>query len=390
MQYHERYLLLKEHFSLSETEIRIDELSTIIHNFRFDSLFPAIASAKAEGIPGNLFPDLTSQRLPENESFIYPVFIAGNSAESKEVILLLHGLNERVWTKYLAWAQYLSEQTGQPVVLFPLAFHMNRSPESWNDPRRMSGVSAARKAVCHDLVDSTYVNAALSVRLEHSPEQFFISGLQSYQDVVRMVSMIGEGRHPMLPLARQVNIFSYSIGAFLAALLFMDNPGGLFERSKLSLFCGGATFDRMNGVSRLILDSRAFQKLQSAAAPGNFRLLKKLLHDHRWPGFRHFWHTLKNMTYMVDGRKERSAVFSKIGSRIYAIGLLRDRIVPAVAMEETFGTRGQGNNARIEIHDFPFAYTHESPFPVGKGEDTLLVDATFNQVFGKFADFLRK
>ena len=66
--------------------------------------------------------------IKENKSFYYPVFIPYGSAKSKSFILLLHGLNERKWDKYLYWAEYLTLNTGKPVVLFPLAFHINRSP----------------------------------------------------------------------------------------------------------------------------------------------------------------------------------------------------------------------------------------------------------------------
>ena len=41
--------------------------------------------------------------IPENRSFSYPVFTPGNT-KSDKVILLLHGLNERSWVKYLVWA----------------------------------------------------------------------------------------------------------------------------------------------------------------------------------------------------------------------------------------------------------------------------------------------
>ena len=51
---------------------------------------------------------------------------------------MLHGLNERKWDKYLAWAHYLAEETGKPVIIFPTSFHINRSLPEWLNPRLMN------------------------------------------------------------------------------------------------------------------------------------------------------------------------------------------------------------------------------------------------------------
>lgn len=50
------------------------------------------------------------------------------------VILLLHGLNEKRWDKYLPWALRLVRGTGKAVMLFPISFHMNRTPASSRIP----------------------------------------------------------------------------------------------------------------------------------------------------------------------------------------------------------------------------------------------------------------
>jgi len=48
----------------------------------------------------NTLPD---EAIPENRSFRYPVFKSSNPAKNKQAIILLHGLNERNWSKYLVW-----------------------------------------------------------------------------------------------------------------------------------------------------------------------------------------------------------------------------------------------------------------------------------------------
>ncbi|NBB90561.1 MAG: hypothetical protein GVY23_05055, partial [Spirochaetes bacterium] len=110
--------------------------------------------------------------VPENLRFRYPVFVPrraqssaageGARAPSGGAIILLHGLNEKSWLKYLPWALELAEKTGRPVILFPIAFHMNRAPGAWSNPREMIGVSRERRKLFPGVAASSFVNAALS------------------------------------------------------------------------------------------------------------------------------------------------------------------------------------------------------------------------------------
>jgi hypothetical protein len=43
----------------------------------------------------------------------------------------------------------------------------------------------------------------------------------------------------------------------------------------------------------------------------------------------------------------------------------------------------------VEVMDFPYAYSHENPFPLMSGTDSLLVDNSFKKVFSKAAAFLQ-
>ena len=43
----------------------------------------------------------------------------------------------------------------------------------------------------------------------------------------------------------------------------------------------------------------------------------------------------------------------------------------------------------IDLLDFDFDYTHENPFPVNGRIDRKKVDASFEQVFSKAAEFLK-
>ena len=84
--------------------------------------------------------------IAENRRFTYQVFVPVERRDERKAILLLHGLNERNWDKYHHWAEYLALNTGKPVILFPIAFHMNRGPSAWLNPRSMNRVAETRRA----------------------------------------------------------------------------------------------------------------------------------------------------------------------------------------------------------------------------------------------------
>ncbi len=198
--------------------------------------------------------------IPENRSFLYPVFAPGRS-ESDKVIFLFHGLNERSWLKYLPWAYNLADHTDSYVVLFPISFHINRSPASWKDPRAMIPLLKDRNSSLGEIDMSSFANIALSNRLTEDPMRFFKSGYQTVEDIIKLASDICDGRHPIIPRTRNINIFAYSIGAFLAEIIMMGNPHNLFSDSRLFIFSGGSVFSNMKGASKLIMDRRAFDRV---------------------------------------------------------------------------------------------------------------------------------
>ena len=125
MEYTETFNKFKSLFNSENNEIEIPDSKVKIYNTGFRS-----------DLPLNEFMNNNDKLISENRSFSYPVF-APRRADSNKVIFLLHGLNERSWLKYLAWAYNLADQTDSYVILFPISFHINRSPASWKDPRTM-------------------------------------------------------------------------------------------------------------------------------------------------------------------------------------------------------------------------------------------------------------
>ncbi len=324
------------------------------------------------------------EEIPENKSFSYPVFKSAGSEKNQRAILLLHGLNERNWNKYLVWANYLVSKTGRPVILFPIAFHMNRSPESWSNPRMMSAFLASRNQRTGKVPVSTFANIALSERLYEDPLRFFTSGQQSVADLEQLTRQLKSGEHPLFEKDTFVDVFAYSIGAFLAQILFLGNPGKLFSDSKLFLFCGGAFFDDMNGVSKLIMDQQAFDRLRQfyiqelAAETEQSPILNESINK-----------TKMGMAFsamLSEGNLKplRENVFQKMQKQIKAVALLKDKVIPAEGIRKALN-----RFIDVDVLDFPYSYSHENPFPLIDGENSKLVDESFKKVFSKAAAFLQ-
>src|SRR5208283_5484943 len=114
--------------------------------------------------------------------------------------------------------------------------------------------------------------------IEMIPQRFFWSGLQTFEDVVDLITEIKEGQHPLVAPCAHFDLFAYSIGSFLSEILMMANPNDYFRESKLFIFCGGPTLDRMSPNSKFILDSDATIALYAFYTE---RLEAELRLDHR-------------------------------------------------------------------------------------------------------------
>src|SRR5665647_523911 len=249
MEYTKTFNELKSVFTNENRIMSIPDSDIKIHNILFQS-----------DVPLKEFSNQNDTLIAENRSFSYPVF-APRNVKSNKVILLLHGLNERSWIKYLVWAYYLAQYTDSFVILFPISFHINRSPSLWKDPRAMINFMKDRNSTLGEINMSSFANIAISNRLTEDPMRFFKSGYQTTADIVKLLSGIRDGEHEIIPRTSNINIFAYSIGAFLAEIILMGNPGNLFSDSKLFIFCGGSVFSNMRGSSKLIMDSLAFDRV---------------------------------------------------------------------------------------------------------------------------------
>lgn len=373
MEYTKRYLELIHLFKFG-VETHLESSNTDIRFYPFKSTVPVINEDKKIDIPED-------STINENLSFEYPVFIPSTKNRSNKAILLLHGLNERNWGKYLTWAEYLCQKTGKPVILFPIAFHVNRSPLSWTNPRNLIHQLDLRRHRNGADPNLSLANLTFSERISERPERFYKSGQQSLNDISQLSFEIKNGTHPLFFENTQIDIFAYSIGAFLAEIIMMTNPRNLFSTSKLFILCGGGIFSSMKGESRLIMDKEAYEKLFNYYQYHFVEETKSSdIHDKAFESF-------NSMISIERNKDEREHFFKKLGKRLKGISLVNDKVMPYNGVIEALGHKN--TKKRIALVDFPFEYSHENPFPVSKSINSKKVDRSFSGIFDKAAKFLK-
>ncbi len=386
MSYTCDHKILEKAFSLEDEKQSINGTGIGYRTFAF-------SSAHAGHLPGlsylpatekNLLARIPDTEIMENINFRYPVFFPEGMNSANKAIILLHGLNEKSWAKYLTWARKLVLATGSPVILFPISFHMNRSPEEWIDRRSMAALSRIRQSRYKESGSSSFANAALSERLDKLPERFALSGYQSVMDLLSLVKNIKNGSHPAFERDTGIDFFGYSIGAFLSQVLMIANPGCVFNHSKFMLFAGGTVFSQINGISRFIMDRQAFGQLR-----------KFYLNEQEWRNkllksyvevmdIKHIARAFMAMLSPDHFSPLRERVFSEFKSRLKVVALNEDLVFPAKYIEETFHDSG----VSVSRLDLPYKYTHEAPFPLNSDlQISALVDQWFDKIFAEAGDF---
>lgn len=406
MKYFELFALLKQKINFEEDFIPVDE-KLEVHNLTFTSQNAQILPGEPEHrceehsfstkaanhqddtsiIPGPAL-DVQDAHVTSNIEFRYHIFKPKEAERSRNVILFFHGFNEKNWYKYYPWAYRLMELTGKTVLLFPIAFHMNRAPREWSDRHLMAEVSSARKKNFPDMIASSLVNAAISTRLHTKPQRFIWSGLQTYYDIIQLTEDIRQDRHPLVSPEAHFDIFAYSIGGLLAKTLLMTNKYGYFEDTRLSLFCSGTAFSRLTPVCKFIMDSETEQSL--------YRYIVGYMETHlkndRWLGHHlslehpEGWNFLSLLNYnkLSDHREK---MLMCLHERIYAVALEKDTVIPAYEVLNTLKGRSRNIPICVDIEDFMYDYRHEDPFPL-KDQINDKVDEAFRTTFSKLAGFL--
>ncbi|MDR2459231.1 MAG: DUF6051 family protein [Deltaproteobacteria bacterium] len=407
MLFHQLHSYLTDRVSFSPEHLELPEIGQALSNYTFFSESHGILANAAKIISPIHLEDLSPEdikagelmnavtlvpdhEIEENKEFRHHVLSPLGAGDAQGVIILLHGFNERNWSKYLPWAAELVAKTQKTVILFPIAFHMNRSPALWTDSRDMRAVSQLRKKLLPNDISSTLSNAAISVRLSVNPSRFFWSGLESFMDINLLVKRIKEGRQPGIQKGAKVDLFTYSIGTLLAEIVFMTNEESLFSDSKLVAFCGGPTFNRLSPVSKFILDSEANVLLYSYLVEHldshikNDPQLALYLENSARPVGRNF-KTMLNYKVDLEYREDK---FRQLSNKILAITLKKDEVVHPYEVVGTLNGSKRDIPIRIIDMDPPYPYRHEDPFPITLkiGEK---VTETFHELFAPICEFLR-
>lgn len=406
MIYNKLHFLLKKIVNYEDDVIAIDAQSEI-RNFDFNSLSYTILSGsetyfcethkseftgsdarnlKIESIDKNM--DIPDIDIQENRKFRYHVFKPANKVKFSEVVLFFHGFNEKYWDKYLPWAKKIADDTGKLVVLFPIAFHMNRAPHLWSDSRKMFELSTHRKAVFPDIIDSSLSNVAISTRLHACPQRLLWSGLQTYYDVIQFVEDCKAGNHPLIEKDFRIDFFSYSIGCLLTEILKLTNYNNYFTDSKLVMFCGGAVFNRLSPVSKFIIDSEANMEMYNFLVEHlNSHMQKNARMQHLLGELHTEGLVFRSMLNYAVMREDREEWFGKIADQVLAIALEKDTVIPAYEVINTLQGSKRDIPIEVKVLDFPYDYRHEDPFPTAE-DIREEVDGAFGEVFGMVSDFL--
>jgi len=375
----EKTLQLKSIFSVSKS-VRLTDTKLNILPFPF-SLHQGKKTIQdiQHHFGGTAFCPVSDEQIKENKYFQYSIFTPDKNKKYHEAIILLHGLNERSWEKYLPWAEHLTLSTGKPVILFPIAFHMNRSPKEWSNPRQMLPWVEARKQKKTE-VNSTFVNLAISFRIAENPLRFYSAGLETILDLEELVKKIKSGNHPLFLPDTQINLFTYSIGSFISQVMLSANRENLFSDSKLFIFCGGALLNHIDGGSRDIMDKDSYQSMLDYYV--NYFVDNTT--DVEPPEVENLVYSFRQMIREDKYTKERESFYKNNPERVQAITLKKDIVVPTLGVKKAIGNV---YNKVLKELDFPYKYSHQAPFPTNE-KDQGLVNVAFNQVFDRACAFL--
>lgn len=326
--------------------------------------------------------DNSSENYKENIEFDIKIALPSNAdCKFNRAIFVFHGLNERTWDKYSVWVEELVIKTGVPIIMFPIALHIGRSPVSWSNPREMQLLVERYTQLKGKSENLSFVNFALSSRIKADPHRFYLSGRETIYNVCQFIEEAKSDRVEVLTADVHFDIFSYSIGALLSQVLIMANPNSYFSNSRLFMFCGGSLFGEMNGSSKLIMDKEAFMVLNSYYR-GEF--LKSTLNGDSPPDE-------IDMAFLchIDReflKEERIKFYKKIRDRVRVISLKNDRVIPTSGIK---GALGDVWNECLKEFDFPFEYSHEIPFPCTKRrkEDSENYSLWLDRVFSEASNF---
>jgi pimeloyl-ACP methyl ester carboxylesterase len=327
--------------------------------------------------------------IDENIRFRYPLVRERHTGETlhrhDRVLILLHGLNERSFSKYLPWAYQLWAGTGAPVLLFPLTFHVNRVLPAWATTQREI---YERRSQLAGNEGAHRFNAVISDRLEARPERFFWGGVQSYLDLVDLARTIRSGNHPHFTPDARIDLFGFSAGGYLTLMLLLEDPEGLFTDSRGIIFASGVPSRDLNLLSPFILDL--------AAEVAMMKLYVKKVETLSNARMRHWFAAhgegqwIRALAGLRANRTLLEAKLKTVAARLLGIANINDDVMPTGSILNTL--QGQNRDTGVEVAEFAMG-VHESPFvcsdhsqPTRRFITEFLDQERYGAVFEKFIE----
>ncbi|MCE1165305.1 MAG: DUF6051 family protein [Bacteroidetes bacterium] len=379
MGYLEDYNLLKSIYRETEEQIKIPGSDIYIRNFEFDSTAPdffpdndyiqQLFKRHYDCLGSDALKEFSEQQIfgfECNTKFVYPVYINGSRQNKGKVIIMLHGLNESNWDKYHPWAKALAERTGNPVIMFPISFHINRRPSLWTQSRQMNALSKGRRTYYNELAETSFVNAAISTRLQFASELFFWSGFRTFNDILRLTETLKNGGFDFAAKGTKIDFLGYSIGAFLVEVLMMSRYS-LYADSGALLFCGGPTMDLMYPASKYIYDTET-EKTMNRFYIRDFenRLPKDEYLNNFFTKAGDEALAFRSMLNTERFREKRLEMLTRMRKNVHAVCLTKDSVMPPDSVRISLQGENNAPGIRVTELDFPFEYDHVSPFPLGE------------------------
>ncbi len=298
--------------------------------------------------------------IEPNNCFRYPLLrerqTVGELARHRHAIILLHGLNEGSFSKYIPWAHQLWNKTGAPVILFPLTFHMNRVLPAWAS---LQTEIFQRRSPLPENDSAHRYNAIISERLDTHPARFFWGAVQTYLDLVDLVREIRTGRHPHFAPDARVDLVGYSAGGYFTLFLLMDDREQLFSDSRGVVFASGVPLRELDLASPLILDLTAQVALMKlfvkhADPPASARMQHWFEHhgEGRW---------MRAFCGPKHPREKLERRFRELAPRLMGIANTNDEVVPVGSMLNML--QGVKRDTGVPVLELEMG-VHENPFSV--------------------------
>jgi len=317
----------------------------------------------------------SDDQIERNIKFPYLIVREGSSLGPsrpyKRATILLHGLNERHFLKYMPWAYHIWQTTHEPVVLFPLSFSINRVLPEW---RKQMPKIYAHRAGERKIKRSHEFNSTISERLEPNPERFFWGAEQSYWDIVDFVREIRSGESEQLKqhfdADARIDFLGYSSGGYLALAHLAVNHEGLFSESRACLFASCVDMDDLRPASPYVVDEeaeRSLRELYVAYFDGGSSESTENVPNERmrhWLKYHPEGRWLRSFGGHLPNRKEsdranRDSRLRELAERLLGIANTNDMVMPWRRMRDVLLGDERDSGVRFEKLDLGI---HENPF----------------------------